>query len=81
MALKKAMEVAEQSGNEREKAHVMCLEAGSSKAPHTWRQADVHFTNGNANKALVLVNKAGSTGVKCPTVHILPRELCFRRLG
>lgn len=23
------------------------------------RQADIHFTNGNANKALVLVNKAG----------------------
>lgn len=41
-----ATEVADQLGSEREKANVMCLEA------------DIHFTNGNANKALVLVNKA-----------------------
>ncbi|CAK9008202.1 unnamed protein product [Durusdinium trenchii] len=41
-----AMEIAEAAGAEREKANVMCLEA------------DIHFTNGNANKALVLVNKA-----------------------
>lgn len=41
-----AIEIAEAAGAEREKANVMCLEA------------DIHFTNGNANKALVLVNKA-----------------------
>mmetsp|Transcript_75247 Transcript_75247/g.92440 ORF Transcript_75247/g.92440 Transcript_75247/m.92440 type:complete len:244 (+) Transcript_75247:3-734(+) len=41
-----ANEVAEELGSEREKANVMCLEA------------DIHHTNGNSNKALVLVNKA-----------------------
>eukprot|EP00913_Durusdinium_trenchii_P001028 g946.t1 len=45
-AAAQAMEIAEAAGAEREKANVMCLEA------------DIHFTNGNANKALVLVNKA-----------------------
>ncbi|CAJ1346835.1 unnamed protein product [Effrenium voratum] len=41
-----AMEIFEELGSERDKANVMCLEA------------DTHFTNGNSNKALVLVNKA-----------------------
>ncbi|CAJ1384532.1 unnamed protein product [Effrenium voratum] len=40
------MEIFEELGSERDKANVMCLEA------------DTHFTNGNSNKALVLVNKA-----------------------
>ena len=29
-------------------------------------QADIHFTNGNANKALVLVNKASCRAEPCP---------------
>eukprot|EP00931_Biecheleriopsis_adriatica_P088418 TRINITY_DN62746_c0_g1_i1.p1 TRINITY_DN62746_c0_g1~~TRINITY_DN62746_c0_g1_i1.p1 ORF type:complete len:834 (+),score=260.19 TRINITY_DN62746_c0_g1_i1:94-2595(+) len=41
-----AMTIFEQLGDEVNKANIMCLEA------------DAHFVNGNANKALVLVNKA-----------------------
>ncbi|CAE7306255.1 unnamed protein product [Symbiodinium pilosum] len=40
------MAIFEELGSERDKANVMCLEA------------DTHFTNGNANKALVIINKA-----------------------
>ena len=61
----------EELGSERDKANVMCLEASMTA---TCRdpdrpcllpacQADAHFTNGNANKALVIVNKV-PTGVQ-----------------
>ena len=66
-----AMAIFEELGSERDKANVMCLEASMTA---TCRdpdrpcllpacQADAHFTNGNANKALVIVNKV-PTGVQ-----------------
>jgi len=41
-----AMDIFLELGDQKQKANVMCL------------QADAHLTNGNANKALVIVNKA-----------------------
>ena len=63
-----AMAIFEELGSERDKANVMCLEATTATRRATVSgccaslcptccQADAHFTNGNANKALVIVNK------------------------